>query len=376
MKETSAFWVTPRKSKSLDIKNEGGAVNPTLSFITLFFNFKIFRSISAISSSSFIPLGPTLTRVEPSSCPKRKHLPFIKNPESTNPKSGSLIPGVAKANATSLNSGKGILSPNNAFASPPAIVSASSIKCGMLRSSISPLIATPSGSPSASNKKLISAAKSTLVSAISLVPLNPKITSPISSIPNFKATSSKSNPGIPNGSFQFPFKSRKISILNPFSLIPSSSLEIKSSFCFFGKSKTTSLCSPTSKLSSSNSIKNPTLPGKFNIFGECDAFPDEGPCSVCTRILIDGIPFPPKILFKEPSIKISFAIPIPDNPSFAEPDDFPGEKFAAIVIPGEIFTIASSLPYNPLNTGNATSGIELTGELNFPSEKTNAASCK
>ena len=88
------------------------------------------------------------------------------------------------------------------------------------------------------------------------------------------------------------------------------------------------------------------------------------------------MPFPPKILFKEPSIKISFEIPIPDNPSFAEPDDFPGEKFAAIVIPGEIFTIASSLPYSPLNTGSATSGIELTGELNFPSEKTNAASCK
>ena len=152
--------------------------------------------------------------VEPSSKFPRYKSAFSRTPGFVSPRSGSVLPGVANANSRFFRSGRGMLLGNTIgalaegvfpAAAPPtsrpelAILVASFTICSKSSSSMLPLMAIPSGSPSASSKKSISAARSISTSPISLRPAKPKMTSPTSSMPNLSATCSSTIPGTPSG---------------------------------------------------------------------------------------------------------------------------------------------------------------------------------
>ena len=152
--------------------------------------------------------------VEPSSKFPRYNSAFSNTPGFVSPRSGSVLPGVANANSRFFRSGRGILlgiaistlldGDFPAVASPAfrpelAILVASFTICSKSSSSMLPLIAIPSGSPSASSKKSISAARSISTSPISLRPAKPKMTSPTALMPNLSATCSSTMPGTPSG---------------------------------------------------------------------------------------------------------------------------------------------------------------------------------
>ena len=175
-----------------------------------------------------MPLGPTLVTVEPSSKFPRYKSAFISTPGFVSPRSGSVLPGVANANSRFFTSGRGMLlgmaistlggGVFPAAASPAlrpalAILVASFTICSKSSSSMLPLMAIPSGNPSASSKKSISAARSISTSPISLCPAKPKMTSPTALMPNLSATCSSTIPGTPSGSCHSPSRSSKMPML-------------------------------------------------------------------------------------------------------------------------------------------------------------------